>query len=231
MRELKLLHLTWVWTCALCALCPVGQAVSAPSSLAGWNQYKFDMTPEQVKAVPGIAWNPLKLGTVPLTPSEKENGRISWGFMSASSKVTLYGHAFGVTASFDPKLTLNDIAARTDGDGSSLDDCEQQFRMLVEAFELDYGPFTPVQSTGGRDLRRATETTVWRAIAGAKSKYEFDTLHDADGSDSFVARANRTYGAHVIGIGMSYDSSLKDNSLVAAIVGSRGCSLAFNFSR
>src|SRR5215475_14540034 len=108
-------------------------APASAETLDGWDKLKFGMTPDQVRAVPGMSWNDLVKLPVP--------GGIST--MDTKAVVTgLAGEKFTVRLTFDGASKLNGIDLVS---VRSLEEkpCRALTHKLVAGGELAYGPFMP----------------------------------------------------------------------------------------
>jgi hypothetical protein len=206
---------------------------AAETALEGWDQYKFGMTPDQVRAIPGITWDEPKANSYPPTASQPQNNpqilppnEFIASTMRSSSAVNKYGFEFSVTALFDAQMTLNEIYSQHYSEGQSPEECEQQFQKLLEVFEMRYGAFVPGYNPVEHDQRgNADVTAVWRDLLGAKSRYAFLTFEKRRvGTDKDVSYA--AGAIHVFG-----PSSVQVSFVYFPFVSKSSCSVFFYFFR
>src|ERR1700680_3046464 len=76
----------------------VSMAAAIVTTLQGWGNYKFGMTPDQIRALPGTSWSELKSLT---------DGALQ--YMNALTAIKIEGHDFRVGVYFDPDKKLNSI--------------------------------------------------------------------------------------------------------------------------
>ena len=112
----------------LLAICWLGgtstSVCAAESTVDGWGDIKFGMTPNQVRAIPGISWGRLSSVQSPSAHFDDKGmiprRLVPYTFeLSSSSTVNVYGHDFKINALFDAQTRLTGFSAVHSVDGSS----------------------------------------------------------------------------------------------------------------
>src|SRR6185437_6539825 len=109
-----------------CLLAASGPAI-AQSKLDGWGQFKFGMTPDEARGVPGVSWKPgAKTATVTA--------------MESLPMTSEYGPDTHVALAFNPDQKLREIRLFFT-DMQSATDCEKAFQKTLTSFGAKYGAF------------------------------------------------------------------------------------------
>jgi hypothetical protein len=210
---------SWQVARSLLLACVIGiasfPARAAEATLDGWAQYKFGMTSDQVRAIPGITWDEPQANSYPPTGSRAQDknrilppNEFIASTMRSSSAVNKYGFEFNATALFDAQMTLNEIYALHYSEEQSPEDCEQQFQKLLEVFEMRYGTFVPDYNPVDHEHPYADNfevTTTWRDLPGTKSRYAFLTFERRAGADkNYAADAMHVFGLSSVRVGFWY---------------------------
>jgi hypothetical protein len=160
-------------------------APAIETTLRGWGDYRFGMTPDQTRALPGISWSELK--SLP-------DGSIQ--YMNALAATRIEGHDFQVGVYFDQDKKLKSISFTEVGTARPSSECERAFQDLLRTFETRYGSFSPQLKPGDAIGPSIIE---WRPLPGGTSKYYVLTFggHSVIGGHGdigFLAAAWREFG-------------------------------------
>jgi len=168
----------------------------------GWENYKFGMTPDQVRTVPGVSWLPL------FTSNFGE--KIS--LLTSRTPINRYGIDFGQTRlTFSADLKLTGIALTYAVGGKSPDDCEKEFRTLLPALEHRYGVFKPALPENDLHLPSASPI-VWRDVLPSKSQYSSDTVQSFGAIGTISgAEAKHMIGAGYVDVRMIANNGQREN--------------------
>ena len=141
----------------------------------GWDGYKFGMTPQQVRDVPGFKWDHLQKTAVLHFVIYR---------MDSNDPMTLDGHDYKPSLFFDEKQKLDGILL-TSVEKKTPQQCETSLQQLVQAHQKRFGDFSPkVQQRSQHGLE-----SVWHGVAGTHSQYSAVTMTTANGSqERFEAR-------------------------------------------
>jgi hypothetical protein len=132
-------------------------AAAIETTLQGWGDYRFGMTPDQTRALPGTSWSDLK--SLP-------DGLIH--YMNALAATRIEGHDFRVGVYFDKDKKLKSISFTEVGTARPSSECERGFQDLLRSLETRYGSFSPQLKP--EDTVRPS-TIEWRPLPGSSSKY------------------------------------------------------------
>jgi hypothetical protein len=164
-----------------------GLSVSAASetTLQGWGDYRFGMTPDQIRTLPGTAWSELK--SLP-------DGAIH--YMNALAATKIEGHDFQFGVYFDTDKKLKSISFTEVGTVRPSSECERGFQDLLRTFEMHYGSFSPQLKPGDAIKPSVIE---WRSLPDGTSKYYVLTagghsVIGGHGDIGFLAAAWREFG-------------------------------------
>ena len=163
----------------------VSMAAAIETTLQGWGDYKFGMTPDQIRALPGTSWSELK--SLP-------DGAIH--YMNALAATKIEGHDFQVGVYFDTDKKLKSISFTEIGTARPSSECERGFQDVLRTFETRYGSFSPQLKPSDAIKPSAIE---WRSLAGSTSKYYVLTagghsVIGGHGDIGFLAAAWREFG-------------------------------------
>lgn len=147
--------------------------VQAAKISDGWGGYKFGMSPDQARAVPGRSWGPLK-GAEPIA------------LMEALKPVTQNGVSYDLSLWFRPASTLDQIFLSS-SKTTTWEECGQIFLAALKHGESDYGAFAPLRADakpvsveGG-----VTSSVELHDVPDAKSRYQL--LHTIEKEIPFYA--------------------------------------------
>ena len=161
--------------------------IAAETTQNGWENYKFGMSPDQVRAFPGASWLPI------FTTSSGE--KIS--LLTSRTPFNRYGIDFGQTRlTFSADLKLTGIALTYAVFGKSPDDCEKQLQTLLPILEHRYGVFVPALAENDVHIGLGSPI-VWRDVPGSKSRYSYDTIP----SFGAIGTISSAEAKHMIGAG------------------------------
>jgi hypothetical protein len=155
------------------------------TTLQGWGDYRFGMTPDQTRALPGASWSDL--GSFP-------DGSIHYMTALASSRIE--GHDFRVGVYFDKDKKLKSINFIEVATARPSAECERGFQDLLRSFEARYGSFSPQLKPA--DAVRPS-TIEWRSLPASTSQYYVLTVGGhgvigGHGDIGFLAAAWREFG-------------------------------------
>lgn len=143
------------------------------TSLEGWGEYKFGMTPEQVRAVPGLSWSDLHRESL---------GEATSNWIASSNTEQIARRQFGATFYFgsaegfeDPAPMLEQMILKNSGTERTADSCEQGFIEVLDDTERGRGRFKP-QHPPQAETSDALGATAWRRTPDGNSTYEWRTV-------------------------------------------------------
>ena len=181
---------------AVFSLAVIGSAVPAlaQAPLDGWDKIKFGMSPDQVKAAPGITWNdPVKL-PVP-------GGLI---IMESQSPVTaIAGEKLTVRLSFTgaSKLTNIDLVSVRNLEEKP---CNALTHKLVAGAEQIYGPFAP-----DRKLIKSDTPDIVYEKAGSKSRLMVQAGDSPDTGKTVIATTRHADGKATVQVALNFNAPVK----------------------
>jgi len=189
---------------------------TAGRTLDGWGPFKFGMTPEQARAVPGVSWRGPN-GSRPGAGAKPANVPI----MMSRPMTSEYGPDTGVFLAFNGeqklmmiKLLLKDTEFATD--------CEKTFRTLLTRLDAKYGPFAP---GGAKDewtimdmvIRGGMlERTSAVSLPGSRSRYWHRTVLPNVSGLNLEAEAKHSSGSRSVEL-MMYQKDGNDGGCVRDI--------------
>jgi hypothetical protein len=152
------------------ALCLLSLPALAVQTVDGWGAYKFGMSPDQARAVPGQIFGPY-------APRNLWNE--NKGAMGAKKESQLYRQGWALNLFFDAYSKLNGLSLENEKKSTSREACEQNFLSVLDQMEKDYGAFSAVNPQRKWVATDTPPTQLdWRA-QGA-SHYQFAALSFAD---------------------------------------------------
>ena len=138
------------------------------TTLDGWDAYKFGMSPDQVRTIPGKTWGRLN------------RSGAKCAYMDSYDLAEFAGDSCVVSFKFDPldkrvrcELFTTDLSAES---------CKSCFLKWLQACEEQYGAFSPYDSQPGAGVD---------ALPGGRSRY---SVHRID-NDNVILQAERTFGS------------------------------------
>jgi len=169
-------------------------APASAETLDGWDKLKFGMTPDQVRAVPGITWNELVKLPVP------------GGLSTMDSKAPVLGVA---REKFDVRLTFNGAAKLTNIDlvssrGLEQKPCNALTHKLVAGAEQTYGPFAPDR----KQIQSDTPDIVYEN-AGSKSRLMVQAGDSPDTGVTVIANTRHAVGKAQVLVALNYNAPVK----------------------
>ena len=181
----------------LASLALLATPALAAQVIDGWNGYKFGMSPDAARAIPGIIFGPY---------SAKNLMNEDVGSMS-SKMAMLNGRAYTLVLFFDAAQHLN-RAALENQITASRPECEKRFLDLVTLMEKSYGRFLAVNP----QLQRSSADTppvslVWKK-QGANS-YELATVF-LNGETASAWRARNIQGGKYVDIAATWSGKTDD---------------------
>ena len=184
----------------LFAVCVGLLATPAPAATAldGWGAYKFGLSPDAARAIPGQTFGPY---------SSKNIWNENKGSMGATTKPVINGVAYDFNLFFDDVSKLNGISLENEKQ-SALGDCGQTFLTLLAQQEKNYGGFNPVDPVRKRDASQTPPTSLeWKAQGG--SRYELATITLAD-EYAYAWKARKGDGYHYVQVYATWSSKPDD---------------------
>jgi hypothetical protein len=168
--------------------------------LDGWGGYKFGMSPDAARAVPGQVFGPY---------SAKNLWNENKGAMGAKKQSMVYGLGWALNLFFDSYEKLNEVSLENERN-SSRGDCEKNFLSILGQLEKSYGGFSPVNPQRKRvDTDTPPTSLEWRA-QGA-SGYQFAVVSYED-EYAFVWKARRTVAGNFVDVAATWASKPDDPS-------------------
>jgi hypothetical protein len=134
----------------------------------GWGAYKFGMTPQQVRDMPGLKWQRLQKSAVLHFVVYR---------MDSDDVTALDGRDFKPSVFFDEKQKLDGILL-TSVEKKTAQQCEASLQQLVQMHQKQFGDFSPKVPPGSKQGLQS----VWHAVAGTHSQYAAVTMTTANGS-------------------------------------------------
>jgi len=207
---------------AFCLLAAAGSraAVDAPAraqkKMDGWGPFKFGMTPEQARAVPGVSWR-------------RDINTPIMVMMHSLPMTSEYAPDTDVMLTFNADQKLMAIHLLFKGTQSAAD-CDKAFQNLLTRLDAKYGAFAP---GGDRDLEWFTQDVLVRGglledtsalkLSGSRSRYWRRTVLPNISGINLEAEAKRSFGSRSIeALMFQKDGSGKD--------GNDGCHRTVAFS-
>ena len=188
----------FVATSALC--CLAAAPAGAAQALDGWGAYKFGLTPDAARAVPGQVFGPY---------SPKNLMNENRGAMGAKKNAPLFGLPWTLDLLFNSSEKLNEITLENEKK-SSRDECEKTFLTVLAQLEKSYGGFAPLNPERKRNDTDTPPTSLeWRA-QGA-SRYQFATVALED-EYAFVWKARKSAGANTLDLTASWSGKPEDRA-------------------
>ena len=155
---------TSVQFCSAVLLVAVAPGVRASDDiLEGWDKYKFGMTIEQVRAVPGIAWGETEA---------QEFGNETSRHLKATAPVTIGGSTYNLNIVFKPDMLIRiDFEDKTPV--KSIAACERKFTDALSELERRHGAFAATSKAGNTDTPFGTLNNTWRDAPTGSSKFGY----------------------------------------------------------
>jgi hypothetical protein len=181
--------------------------VLAAAPLDGWGAYKFGMSPDEARAVPGHSFKSY---------AAKNLWNENKGAMGATTHPRINGVNYDFNLYFDANSKLNGIALENEKKNVTLSDCGNAFLALLDQQEKTYGAFSPVSPERKRDTADKIPSSVeWKQQGG--SRYELATLTLAD-EYAYAWKARKSAGANFVEVRATW-SSHPDAKTAACLTG------------
>ena len=150
----------------------------ADTNLTGWDKLNFGASPDQVRAVKGMAWNDLVKLPVP--------GGLST--MDSKKQVKAFGTRYTARLTFDGADRLNtiDLVASLELPAAA---CDAMTRKVLAAADTAYGAFVPDPKLIRPDMPGVTYET-----AGANSRMVVQTSDSQDTGKTVITEARHAAG-------------------------------------
>jgi hypothetical protein len=172
---------------------PAVSAQAQMMTLAGFDVYRFGMSPQQVVTLPNTSWSAPQ--TVTFQRSDGALGMVY--ILRGQQPVPFDGQQFELSVFFDPQSGLNEVQLARRFSDRAVPECEREFQAQLKRFETRYGVFYPALPPG-----RAQED--WKVesppLPGGGSRYALVTA-----AAQVSAGGVRRYGATSVRVGMSSD--------------------------
>ena len=185
------------WLLPVCAGL-LATPVLAATALDGWGGYKFGISPDAARAVPGQSFGPY---------SAKNIWNENKGSMGAKTQPVINGVAYAFDLFFDDASKLNGISLENETQ-SSLGDCGSGFLLLMAQQEKTYGGFNPVDPERKRDESQTPPTSLEWKSQGA-SRYELATITLPD-EYAYAWKARKGDGYHYVEVYATWSSKPDD---------------------
>ncbi|MEQ1754307.1 MAG: hypothetical protein ABL973_09265 [Micropepsaceae bacterium] len=147
----------------------ITNARAAGDVLDGWDKYKFGMTIEQVRAVPGIAWGETRTDEV----KAGDDVIAKFTFLKATAPVKIGTRAYNLRIDFKPDIGLTVIGFDDKTAAQSTTTCERRFTDALGALERWHGAFTARAKIGKTPTPFGTLDLTWRNAPTGSSSYEY----------------------------------------------------------
>jgi hypothetical protein len=153
---------SWIAALVLAGAAPA----TAAQSLDGFGLFKFGMSPDQARAVPGASFGRY---------SPKNILNMDVGAMASKIRANVYGVSYTYDVFFNSFQALNGISL-TNEKTTSRSDCETGFLTLLSQLEKTYGKFLPVYPQQKKnDQDQLPISVAWKGSRGA-SGYQLATV-------------------------------------------------------
>jgi hypothetical protein len=182
----------------------------ADTALDGWGPYKFGMTPDQVRAIPGATWNDLK--KIPMAGAGAT--------LDSKKPITALDGKYAAQFTFDAAnhLTMIDLGRSMEIQQPA---CNAQAGKLTAAAEQVYGPFQPDQTL----VKSTTPGITYQAVG--KSRFLVQSSDTQDIGKVVIAVARHTQGKAAVALAINYaDPPYTDSQAQGAHV----CTLHVSFT-
>jgi len=169
-------------------------AAMAQGKLDGWGPFKFSMTPQEARAVPGMSWKPAADKSAPVTAMES---------LPMTSK---YGADTHVALAFNADQKLHEIRLFFT-DAQSPADCEKAFEKTVASFDAKYGAFAALGtaeawSVPGDSGQSLLERTTSQKLPGSRSQYWRRSILPNISGLNLETETKRAFGSRAIELAM-----------------------------
>jgi hypothetical protein len=160
--------------------------------LDGWSGYKFGMSPDAARAVPGMIFGPY---------SAKNLMDQNVGAMGAKKDAMVNGLPYVLDLFFDSAQKLNEITLDNEKKAAQ-PDCEQTFLTLLAQMEKIHGGFLPVNPQRQKNASDTPPASlVWKS-QGA-SRYQLATL-SLDDETASAWKARKVVGGNYMEIATTW---------------------------
>jgi len=185
------------WLLAMCAGL-LATPLLAATALDGWGSYKFGMSPDAARAVPGQTFGAYSARNI-----WNENK----GAMGATTEPVINGVHYALNLYFDDTSKLNGVSLENEKK-SSLGDCGSGFLLLLAQQEKTYGTFNPLDPERKRNESQTPPTSLeWKAQGG--SRYELATITLPD-EYAYAWKARKGDGVHYVEVYATWSSKPDD---------------------
>jgi hypothetical protein len=166
--------------------------VLAAGTIDGWSGYKFGMSPDAARAVPGVPLGPY-------SPKNLMNENV--GAMAAKNLVLVNGRGYRLDLWFDAAQKLNRVYLENQVNAPR-PDCEKRFLDLVTLMEKSYGIFLAVNPQRPKsNADTPPMSLVWKK-QGASS-YQLSTIF-LDGETASAWKARNVQGGNYLDISATW---------------------------
>jgi hypothetical protein len=154
----------WLVVALLAAAAP-----AAAQTLDGWGSFKFGMSPDQARAVPGTSFGRY---------SSKNILNLNSGAMASKKPALVNGVPYKFDLLFNAFETLNRISLNNEKTTGRAE-CETRFLTLLSNMEKSYGKFLPVYPRQKKNDQNQLPIAVDWKNSGA-SGYQLATVYMAE---------------------------------------------------
>ena len=176
----------------------IGPALAA-TPLDGWNGYKFGMSPDAARAVPGQTFGLY---------SPKNFLGENKGAMGAKKNSIVYGLPWTLNLFFaDDKMNALSLENEKK---SSLADCEKTFLTVLDALGKSYGGLAPVNPERARKDSDTPPTSLEWKTEG-QSRYQLATV-TLDDEYAYAWKARKNQGGNYVELATTWSAAPKTTS-------------------
>jgi hypothetical protein len=156
-------------------------------SLDGWGAFRFGMSPDQARAVPGTEFGRYSRKDI----LQRDNGA-----MASKKPALMNGVAYNFNLYFNAFDRLYEVGLWHETTTSQAD-CESRFLALLDALERSYGKFAPLYPQKVRnDQDQLPMTITWKNGLGG-SRYQQATVY-MSAETAYVWEARKSFDSHYV---------------------------------
>ncbi|HWY63114.1 MAG TPA: hypothetical protein VNW15_14525 [Rhizomicrobium sp.] len=172
-------------------------------ALNGWGDFRFGMSPEQARAVPGQAFGRFSAKNI-LNQND--------GAMASKKPAMLYGIPYTFDLLFNAFQALNRISMWNENTISRAE-CETRFLTLVPQLEKSYGALLPVYPERKKNNQDQLPISLeWKNTAGA-SRYQLATVY-MGGETAYVWNARKVFDRGYVDAAAVWSAPQEDSQAV-----------------
>ena len=171
--------------------------------LEGWGAFKFGMSPDQARAVPGQSFG--RYGAKNLLDQMA-------GAMASKKPEVIFGVSYTLDLYFNSFQALNEISLQNEKTLSQ-SDCQDRFLLLLGQLEKTYGPFLPVYPEQKKNDQALLPISVeWKNSPGA-SRYQLATVY-LNEETAYVWNARKVFGGRFMDAAVVWSAAHDDDQAV-----------------